>query len=256
MTSPFKNKILLGTALITGVAGLSAMQAHAEDAFDAAQKEEIGKVIQEYLKENPEIVIEAIEAYRSQEAEREQKQAEEKIIDNREYLTRADAPSIGNPDADVTVVEFFDYNCGYCKRALPDIQKISEADPNVRFVFKEMPILGPTSKTAAQWALAAHKQGKYFDYHVALMEHRGPKDEDNLKKLGEKVGLDVDKAKAAIDSGEIDKELDMVTKVGREIGVTGTPAFIVGDKFIPGYIGEDGLKGAIADARKNDSDGG
>ena len=250
MTSLLKNKLLLGSAIITGVAGLTAMQAYAEDAFNAAQKEEIGKVIQEYLKENPSVVIDAIDAYRAQEAEREKAQAAEKIIENKDYLTRADAPSIGNPDGDVTVVEFFDYNCGYCKRALPDIQKIAESDPNVRFVFKEMPILGPTSKTAAQWALAAHKQGKYFDFHTAVMEHRGPKDEANMKKLAETVGLDVEKAQADIGSGEIDKDLDMVSKVGREIGVSGTPAFIIGDTFVPGYIGEDGLKSAIAEERK------
>lgn len=251
MTSPLRNKILLGSALITGVAGLSSMSAHAEDAaFTAAQKAAMGDMVKEYLLENPSVVIDAIEAYRAQEAEMEAKKAEESIVDNKEYLTRANAPSVGNPEGDVTVVEFFDYNCGYCKRALPDIQKIVKEDPNVRFVFKEMPILGPTSKTAAQWALAAHRQDKYFEYHIALMEHRGEKSNDELEKLAQKIGLDVDKAKADIDSGEIDKELDMVTKVGREIGVSGTPAFIVGDKFIPGYIGEDGLKNAIAEERK------
>lgn len=250
MTSLFKNKLLLGSALITGVVGLSALNAHAEDGFSAAEKAAIGDVIQEYLKENPSVVIDAIDAYREKEAEMEKAKAAEQIVANKDYLTRADAPSIGNPDGDVTVVEFFDYNCGYCKRALPDIQKIAKSDPNVRFVFKEMPILGPTSKTAAQWALAAHRQGKYFDFHTAVMEHRGPKDEDNMVKVAEKVGLDVDKAKADIAGGEIDKELDMVSKVGREIGVSGTPAFIIGDTFVPGYIGEDGLKNAIAEERK------
>lgn len=256
MTSLFKNKLLLGSALITGVAGLSAVQAHAQDAFNETQKEAIGEIIQEYLKENPSAVIDAIDAYRAQEAESQKKQAAEKIVDNKEYLTRADAPSIGNPDADVTVVEFFDYNCGYCKRALPDIQKIAADDPNVRFVFMEMPILGPTSKTAALWALAAHKQDKYFEFHTAVMEHRGAKDEKNLEKIAEDVGLDVEKAKADIASGEIEKELDRVSEVGREIGVSGTPAFIVGDTFVPGYVGEDGLRNAIAEERKKDTDGG
>lgn len=85
----------------------------------------------------------------------------------------------------MTVIEFFDYNCGYCKRALPDIQAAIKDDANLRVVFKDMPILGPTSKTAALWALAAHKQGKYFDYHVALMEHKGPKKKPSLKSWPE-----------------------------------------------------------------------
>lgn len=258
MTSLIKRKVLLGTTIITGLAGVTAMQANAADeAFSSAQKDAIGEVIQEYLKENPAVVIEAIEAYRSQEQEREKMQAAEKIVDNKAYLTRADAPSVGNPEGDITVVEFFDYNCGYCKRALPDIQKIVKDDPNVRVVFKEMPILGPTSRTAAEWALAAHMQGKYFEYHTALMEHRGPKDDEQLAKLAEKVGLDVEKAKADAKGDAVEKDLERVTEVAREIGVNGTPAFIVGDTFVPGYVGEDGLKNAIAEERKKqDAKGG
>ncbi|MCB9982764.1 MAG: DsbA family protein [Rhodospirillales bacterium] len=225
----------------------------AEDAvFTDAQKDAMGAVIKDYLMENPNVIFEAIEAQRAQQEADAKKQAEVKILEHIDYLTRADAPSVGNPNADVTVVEFFDYNCGYCKRALPDIQATIKDDENLRVVFKEMPILGPTSKTAALWALAAHKQGKYFDYHVALMEHRGPKEEAELEKLAKGLELDVEKMKEDIASGEIEKELDKVTEVGREIGVSGTPAFIVGKTFIPGYVGEDGLKDAIkAEREKN-----
>ena len=218
-------------------------------SFNDAQKEEMGVIIKEYLLKNPNVIFESIEAYRAQEEENARKQAEEKISDNIEYLTRADAPSIGNPDADVTVIEFFDYNCGYCKRAVPDIQALTKDDPNVRVVFKEMPILGPTSRTAALWALAAHRQDRYFDYHVALMEHRGPKEEAELEKLAKGLDLDVEKMKADIASGELGKEVDKVLEVGREIGVSGTPAFIVGQTFVPGYIGEDGLKSAVQTER-------
>ena len=245
MTVSFKKTALtLAVLASTGLTSAAFAQ-----SFSDAQKEEMGAVIKEYLMENPSVIFESIEAYRAQEEENARKQAEEKIDDNIEYLTRADAPSVGNPDADITVVEFFDYNCGYCKRALPDIQALTKDDPNVRVVFKEMPILGPTSRTAALWALAAHKQGKYFDYHVALMEHRGPKEEAELEKLAKGLDLDVEKMKADIASGEIGKEVDKVLEVGREIGVSGTPAFIVGETFVPGYVGEEGLKAAVQTER-------
>ncbi len=253
MISTFKKTALTCTALAT----MGAIPALAQDAeFSPAQKEAMGGVIKEYLMENPKVIFDAIEAYRNEQEEQAQKQAEEKIGDNIAALTDADAPSVGNPNGDVTVVEFFDYNCGYCKRALPDIQAAIKGDDNLRVVFKEMPILGPTSKTAAEWALAAHKQGKYFEYHIALMEHKGPKEEAQLAKLAKDSGLDVEQMKKDLDSGEIEKELNQVMEVAREIGVSGTPAFIVGKTFIPGYVGEDGLKQAIADERKRMKDDG
>lgn len=238
-------KTVLGMA---AVATLSTAPAFAEE-FTAEQKEELGGIIQQYLMDNPSVIFESIEAYRSQQEQEAQKQAEAKIDDNIAYLTRAEAPSVGNPEGDVTVVEFFDYNCGYCKRAVPDIQALVKEDENVRFVFKEMPILGPTSKTAAIWALAAHKQGKYFEYHVALMEHKGQKTEAELAKVAQDIGLDVDAMKKVITSGELDRELDKVMSVAREIGVSGTPAFVVGSQFIPGYVGKEGLVEAIKEER-------
>ena len=227
-----------------------------EASFSAAQKEELGTIIKEYLMDNPSVIMEAVESYRTQQEREAQKQAEERIAANIDALTSSDAPSVGNPEADVTVVEFFDYNCGYCKRALPDIQKVVDQDDNVRFVFQEMPILGDSSRKAAEWALAAHNQGKYFEYHVALMEHRGPKEDDQLEKLASDVGLDVEQMKKDIASGDIDKELQEALNMAREIGVSGTPAFIVGKTFIPGYIGEDGLKEAISQEREKANEDG
>ena len=223
----------------------------AEDAvFTDAQKDAMGAVIKDYLMENPNVIFEAIEAQRAQQEADAKKQAEVKILEHIDYLTRADAPSVGNPNADVTVVEFFDYNCGYCKRALPDIQKLVKEDPKVRVVFKEMAILGPSSKTAALWSLAAHKQGKYFEYHVALMNHRGAKDEAALMQLGKDAGLDVEKLKADANDPATEKMLEHDMDIARDIGANGTPAFIIGSQFIPGYVGEEGLKSAIAEERQ------
>jgi len=174
MTSQIlKISALILTGFLVMVSGAQAQDA----ALNDTQKKEVISVLEQHLKDNPKLVIDAIESYQRQEQLAEEEKAKRSITDNLAALTAGDLPFIGNEDADVTVVEFFDYNCGYCKRAVPDIRAILEKDKNVKFVFKEMPILGPSSRTAAQYALAAHKQGKNFDYHAALMEHRGPKDE-------------------------------------------------------------------------------
>jgi protein-disulfide isomerase len=243
-------KTLLSLSTVIFLASVCAPQAGAaETAFNATQKEEIGKIVHEYILDNPSIVFEAAEKYRMQQEEESAKKSEASIKEHMEFLTRADAPSAGNPKGDVTIVEFFDYNCGYCRKALSDIQTVLKNDPNVRVVFKEMPILGPTSKTAALWALAAHRQGKYFDFHVAVMDHKGPKEEAELEKLAKAVGLDLKKLKEDIASEAVQTELNKDIEIARQIGVQGTPAFIVGTSFIPGYVGEEGLKKAIAEAR-------
>ena len=252
MTSIMRKTFLSFTAL-TAIAAVPALAEEA--AFSDAQKEAIGPIVKEYLMENPNVIVEAMNAFQDRQREEAQKLAEQKIAENITKLTSADMPSIGNPDADITVVEFFDYNCGYCKRALPDVQAVLEADKNVRFVFLEMPILGPTSRTAALWALAADRQDKYFDFHVALMEHNGPKEERHLEKMAKDVGLDIEQLKKDVADSALEEELESIMSVAREVGVTGTPAFIVGKTFIPGYVGEHGLKGAIRverDKIKND----
>ena len=133
---------------------------------------------------------------------------------------------------------------------MPDIQATLEKDSDVKFVFHEMPILGPSSRTAAQYALAAHKQGKYFEYHVALMEFRGEKNDKTLEKLAKDVGLDVEKAKADANSKEIAAMIEESMTLASKIGIRGTPAFIVGDKLFRGYLGPDGLQSEIKTARK------
>lgn len=252
MLNTFTKKLVLTTAIAGAAWSFAAgQQVHASDAeFSAEQKEALGGVIKEYLMTNPQVIFDSIEAYRAQEEEREQAKAANAIKDNLAKLTSADAPSIGPADADVTIVEFFDYNCGYCKRALPDVLSISKKDKKVRFVFKEMPILGPTSMTAAQWAMAAYKQDKYFEFHSALMEFRGPKEEKQLMKMAKDLKLDVEKMKKDAASPEVQAMIDADVELARTIGINGTPAFIVGETLYPGYIGEDGMLDAIKEDRK------
>jgi protein-disulfide isomerase len=204
-------------------------------AFTSDQKEQIEKIIKDYLITNPEIFIEVQTAL---EEKMEKDQAEKlkvAIAENAAEIYRDPGAAVaGNPDGDITVVEFFDYNCGYCKRGLGDIVKLVESDPNVRVVFKELPILSKGSEEAARVALAARKQGKYWEVHRALLQARGHVNEATALRLAEKEGLDMDRLKADMASPEIAAEVTKSEKLAKKMGVNGTPHFLVGDRAIPG----------------------
>ncbi len=237
--------------LLTSLSVLTLASAQAQDAsFSDAQKEEMRTVFKEYLMENPELIADAMTALRDKQENMQAEQAKAKITEYAEYFKTADLPYTGNKDGDVVVVEFFDYNCGYCKKAFPDVQALLKKDPNVKVVFMEMPILGPTSLTAAQWAEAAHKQGKYFEFHTALFDHQGQYDVEELRKLATDLGLDVAQMEKDAQSEEVQERINKSVQVGQDIGARGTPAFIVGDTLFPGYIGEAALIQSVADARK------
>ncbi len=246
-----KTALILTSLLLAG----SALHAHAAENFSKAQKEELNAYIKQYLLDNPEIIIQSLESYRMDQEKAAEQAAAEKMDSHMDFLTSKEAPSIGNSNGDVTVVEFFDYNCGYCKRAFPDIKKSVQEDHNVRFVFRDMPILSPTSRIAAQWALAAQKQGKYFEYHTALMEYQGQKDEAALIGMAKQLDLDVEQMKKDAQSKEISDELDKIGKITHEIGIQGTPAFIINGQLERGYLGPGGLERAIEEARKADKKG-
>lgn len=237
---------ILAFSLLAGGAFISNAQ-----AAEGMSKSDIEKIVKDYILNNPDVLVESLENYRAQQERQMQTDALENIKKHDAFLTGADAPSVGNPNADVTVVEFFDYNCGYCHRALPDIQTMVKEDSNVRFVFHEFPILSPTSALLAKWSLAAHKQGKYFEYHSALMSKRGVNSPDRLKSIGKDLGLDVAQLEKDANSPAIAAELEKSMTAAREIGIRGTPAFIINGEMYPGYLGEDGLRDAIAKAREN-----
>lgn len=234
--------IIALTALL--IFGISS-QSHAENL----SKADVETIIKEYLTENPEIILDSLEQYRKAQEESFKAQTKQRIEDNLKQLTDGGSPFIGNPDGDVVVVEFFDYNCGYCKRAVPDIQELIANDKNVKVVFKEMPILSAESLEASKWALAAHKQGKYFEYHAALMKTRGRKDEKAFQNIGKDLELDVDQLTKDAKSEAINTMVEKDRALAKQIGVQGTPAFIVNGAFYPGYLGPDGLTDAIKQAR-------
>lgn len=228
----------------------TALPAKAESAFTEAQKKELEAMFKEYLLNNGGDIMQSVQKFQEAEAKKQLETAKENITKNSDYLYNSGSPSTGPADADVTVVEFFDYNCGYCKKAVEEVKAVLGEDKKVKFVFKEMPILSPSSREAAQWALAADKQGKYFEYHVALMEFKGEKDAATLKKLAEGVGLDVAKLEKDKDLPEIAAMIDKNLEMSQQLGVRGTPAFIIGQEFSPGYIQLDQMKAMIKAARE------
>jgi protein-disulfide isomerase len=203
--------------------------------FTGEQRKEIEKIVKNYLITNPEIFLEAQTAL---EAKMEKEQAEKlkvAIAENAKEIYRDPLADLaGNPNGDITVVEFFDYNCGYCKRGLHEVIKLVEKDPNVRVVFKELPILSKGSEEASRIAIAAGKQGKYWDVHRAMLETKGALNEATGLAIATKLGLDIEKLKKDMASPEVEAEIKKSEALAKKMGVNGTPHFLVGDRAIPG----------------------
>jgi protein-disulfide isomerase len=169
-----------------------------------------------------------------------------------QIFRRPEAPTAGNPNGDVTIVEFFDYNCPYCKKAFGDVSKVIERDPKVKVVFKELPILSKSSEEASRVALAARMQGKYWEMHRALLNQKGEVNEQSSLRLAEKLGLDMARLKKDMEAPEVKAEIETVRALAQKMGIQGTPHFLVGDKAIPGAPQNllETMTGYVADVRK------
>lgn len=243
--------------LLTSIAAIAMMTASCAEAGPTTTmtKSEIETLVKEYLLENPEIIRDAIIRLQEKELEQEQELNKESIISARDALVNdpRDA-SVGPENAKVTIVEFFDYNCGYCKRATPWVEEaIKKYGDDVRIIFKELPILDDRTKTsrlASRAALAADKQGKYKEMHLALMEQKRLSG-DIIRGVAEEIGLDMRRYEADLADPTIDQHInDTLLLANRLPALTGTPFFIVGDEYVSGadtdrleQLVEAGLKG-------------
>ncbi len=215
------------------------------------QEKRVREMIKEYILTNPEIILEAVQTLRRRQEEAQKKAAEEALKTRRAELQGAtDLPVAGNPRGDVTIVEFMDYRCGYCKAVKPTLDEVVRGDGKIRLVFKEFPILGPASRTASMAAIAAHKQGKYLAFHNALMAYPNNLNDDVIFALARQVGLDVNKLKEDMKSPEVQALIEKTHKLAQDLGINGTPGFVIGDQIIPGAVGADELKKRVAEARK------
>jgi protein-disulfide isomerase len=215
------------------------------------QRQAIEAIIHDYLMKNPEVLLEALQAAEDQvKSETKDKVAKALRERRREIFDDPATPVGGNPKGDVSLVEFFDYRCPYCKQVQPALQALLGEDRQLRFVYKELPVLGRESVVAARAALAARFQGKYEAFHSALMASKGHLGEDAVYKLAASVGLDVERLKRDMGSSEIERSLKANLDLADALEIHGTPGFVVGDQIVPGAIDLPAMKQLIADARK------
>ncbi len=225
----------------------------AASSFSADQKQEIEQIIKKYLVANPEVFLEVQNALEEKMEKEQTAKLKVAITENAKEIYRQPKAAVaGNPDGDITVVEFFDYNCGYCKRGLHDVVKLVETDPKVRVVFKELPILSKGSEEASRVALAARNQGKYWEIHRAMLGAKGHVDEAAALKIAENLGLDMDKLKADMTSPEVKAEVASSEALAKKMGVNGTPHFLMGDRSIAGAPEDlyDQLEKNVTELRK------
>lgn len=219
-------------------------------AFTDDQKKEMESLIHDYLVAHPEVLQEMV-----QKLDAQQKQA---AADTRNTALSSAAKDIyhneldgvaGNPKGDVTIVEFMDYNCGWCRKSVKEMQSVVAQDKNVRVVLKEFPIFGEGSEYAARAAMASVKQNKYWAFHQALFAHQGQVDAAATDAIAKSVGLDVAKMKEDMKSADINANIDKTKQLADQLQFTGTPGFIIGDQVFPGYEEQDKILATIANAR-------
>lgn len=243
---------VLGAALAAALVAATPAAAAEKQSLSPDQRKSIEQIVREYILEHPEIITEAIQVLQERErAEAARAQAAAMAARREDIYDHPMTPVSGDPKGDVTIVEFFDYQCGYCKRSLSAMMSLMRNDPKLKFVWKEFPILGPVSRFAARAAMAAKKQDKYTDFHVAVMGARGRLSESRVLKLAAGVGVDVERLRKDMADPAIAKYLDETIQLAQALGIRGTPAFIIGGKIFPGAVGEATMKDFVATLRSS-----
>lgn len=223
----------------------------AAQTFSPDQTKAIEEMVRAYILKNPEIIREAVEALQA----KEQQSADERRMATAaqlrdQLLNDPAAPVLGNPAGDVTLVEFFDYRCPYCKKAAPVVEQLLKEDGKIRRVMKEFPILGPESVFASRAALAAKMQDRYEPFHKALIGAKGALDQDMVFRLAKEAGVDVARMKRDMNAPEVEDALRRNRELASALEITGTPAFIIGNDFVPGAAELETFKTLVARARK------
>ena len=203
-----------------------------------------------YLLENGEVLVESFNRLEERRRVPDANEMEALIAERSDEIFNDPASPVGgNPQGDVTLVEFFDYNCPYCRAALPIVKEGIEADPGLKFVYKEFPILGPGSEFAARAALASERQGNYEAFHEAMMTYSGAIDEYSTLEIAKEVGLDLEQLKQDMEDPAISAAIERNLELAQELRIGGTPGFVVGDEIIRGLVDLPTLQRSIADAR-------
>lgn len=249
-------KLILASSAIA----LTLSPAYAS-SFSDSQKQDLHQIIHQYLTDNPEVLMEASQAYKAKQMQQMRDKANTFIrAHKKQFFQDHKAPTAGNAHGDITLVEFFDYQCGHCKQMAGTVHELIQNDKNIRLVFKQLPIFKGGSLTAAKAALAANNQGKFLSFHDALMAEKKPLTDKNIYAIAAQVGLNVKKLKHDMNSSEVTRQIEANTQLAQEflqgtVGYVFTPIFVVGNQsgskfqFIPGGLDLPGLQKVISGLR-------
>ncbi|WP_074457917.1 DsbA family protein [Candidatus Synechococcus spongiarum] len=245
---------LLSAALVAGLApGPVLGQPYTDQqikrlALDALR--ESPELVLEIIRANPEVVTQAVAILQERERAQQAQAAQAALATHRDALLHPPhGPVLGNPEGDVTIVEFFDYNCGYCRRSSRVLHDLLKADDQVRVLLREWPILGEGSRFAARASLAAQQQDQYQAFHRALMDLPGEATEANVVSTARTLGLDVEKLRRDMTAPEVDAHLERSDQLARALSITGTPAFVVGNTLVPGFTSLERLQELVQQSR-------
>lgn len=252
MTSRHRALTLLAAAMMLALPAAAPARAQ---TFSADQRQEIEGIVKNYLLQHPEVMQDVMaELEKHQQEADAEKHRSAVVANNATIFNSPHQVVLGNPQGKATVVEFFDYNCGFCKRALPDMLTLLKTDPNLRFVLKEFPVLGEGSVEAARVAVAARMQDvtgkKYIEFHQKLLGGRGPADKARALAVAKEVGFDMARLEKDMTSDEVKKTINENLKLADLIGINGTPSYVVGDEVVVGAVGLDALREKIAAEEK------
>ena len=251
MKSCGRNAVPFAAITLASLAMCMPLDAHAGDTtLEPSMRQSMEQLIEQYIKTHPEVIeqsLQALEAKREAEERERQKVALSKH--QQELLNDPTSPVSGNLSGDITVVEFFDYRCGYCKKAAGAVTQLQKEDRRVRVIYKDLPILGEASELAAKAALASKAQGKHQAFHEALLASKGEMSKESILSTAVEVGLDRKRLEADMASPEWQTVVDRNRALAKNLGINGTPGFIVGTELVPGALDLNGLKELISRAR-------
>jgi protein-disulfide isomerase len=259
MQSMNLNKLLFSVAVAAAVAAVTAagtsylVLRYAPLGAGSSDKARVERTVRDYLTKNPEVLVEMTNELDKRQAAEQEAQQKKAISENADAIFRSPVSHVaGNPNGDVSLVEFFDYNCGYCRKAMPDVVKLVNDDGKIRLVLKELPIFGEDSEAAAKLALASNKQGKYFEMHQKLFSEPGKADHEKALRVAKELGLDVDQLQKDAEDPDIKKGLDQAKELAQKLNLQGTPLYLIGDRVLPGAPDDlfDELKAKVAEVRK------
>lgn len=243
-------RLLVGLTTALALLAFGSPVVPAAEPEKAPSRQAIEEIVRDYILKHPEVLLESIRKMEERQREAQRQQARKAIAAHRSALLNdPGSPVGGNPRGNVTVVEFFDYRCPHCKRVVPTVKKLLQDDPNVRFVYKEFPILGEDSLLAAKAALASRAQGKYVAFHNALMAAKESLNEAQVMKIAAGVGLDGARLKADMNKPETLAVIKGNYALAQALGIEGTPAFVIGTELVPGAASLEVLKELVAKAR-------